>query len=273
MPLNSSVNAINLPLRLQNKTVVITGASSGIGKAAALEFARRGANLVIGARRSEQLDEVANLCRAQGVQCTAVVADVSKREDCQRLIDAAGRVDVLVNNAGFAIFDSIEKASLDDLQQMIETNYFGTVWCTKAALPGMLERKEGSIVNISSIAGLMGYAGMGGYCASKFAIVGFTEALRDEVIGRGIRVSLICPGTTETNFFDKAERKKMPGASRLILAIKPEHVAKAICDSAEDGRYRRILPVFAALYMRLKELAPRTAHFFMRRVSALMEKG
>jgi NADP-dependent 3-hydroxy acid dehydrogenase YdfG len=150
-------------LRLQNKTVVITGASSGIGKAAALEFARRGANLIIGARRAEPLDEVAGLCRDQGVQCTAVVADVAKREDCKRLIDAAGRIDVLVNNAGFANFDSIEKASPDDLEQMMETNYFGTVWCTQAALSGMLERRDGAIVNVSSIAGLMGYAGMGGY--------------------------------------------------------------------------------------------------------------
>jgi short-subunit dehydrogenase len=260
-------------LRLQNKTVVITGASSGIGKATALEFARRGANLIIGARRAELLDEVASLCRGQGVQCTAVVADVAKREDCQRLIDAAGRIDVLVNNAGFANFDSIEKASPDDLEQMMETNYFGTVWCTQAALPGMLERRDGAIVNVSSIAGLMGYAGMGGYCATKFAIVGFTEALRDEVIGRGVRASLICPGTTDTNFFAKAERRKMPGASRLILAIRPERVAKAICDSAEDGRYRRILPLAAGLFMRLKEFSPRTAHFFMRRVSTLMEKG
>jgi len=260
-------------LRLQNKTVVITGASSGIGKATALEFARRGANLIIGARRSELLDEVASACRSTGVQCTSVVADVANREDCKRLIEAAGKVDVLVNNAGFAIFDSIEKASSNDLQQMMETNYFGTVWCTQAALPGMLERRDGVIVNVSSIAGLMGYAGMGGYCATKFAIVGFTEALRDEVIGRGVRVSLICPGTTETSFFTKAERGKMPGASRLILAIKPERVAKAICNSAEHGRYRHILPFAAALYMRLKEVSPRTAHFFMRRVSALMERG
>jgi short-subunit dehydrogenase len=128
-------------------------------------------------------------------------------------------------------------------------------------------------VNVSSIAGLMGYARMGGYCATKFAIVGFTEALRDEVIGRGVRVSLICPGTVNTNFFVKAERGKMPGAARLIMAIKPERVAKAICDSAENGRYRRILPFAAALYMRLKEFSPRIAHFFMRHVSSLMEKG
>jgi short-subunit dehydrogenase len=118
----------------------------------------------------------------------------------------------------------------------------------------------------------MGYARMGGYCATKFAVIGFTESLRDEVLGRGVRVALVCPGTTETEFFVTAERGKMPGASRLILAVSPERVARAICDAAEDGRYRRILPVFAAVYMRMKEVFPRLAHFLMRRVSSLMER-
>jgi short-subunit dehydrogenase len=255
-----------------SKTVVITGASSGIGRAAALEFARRGANLVLGARRVEMLEDVARRCRELGVECTAVVADVTKREDCKRLIDGAGRVDILVNNAGFATYDSIEEARPDELEAMMQTNFFGAVWCTQAVLPGMLARGEGSIVNVSSITGLMGYARMGGYCATKFAMIGFSEALRDEVIGRGVRVALVCPATTDTEFFVKAERGKMPGASRLILAMKPERVAKAICDSAEDGRYRRILPATAWLFMRLKEMFPRFAHVLMRRVSAAMEK-
>ena len=261
------------PQSSSGKTVVITGASSGIGRAAALEFARRGANVVIAARRGELLDEIARLCRDRGVSCTTIVADVSNRTDCKRLIDSAGRIDILVNNAGFAIFEAIENAKPEDLEEMMRTNYFGAVWCTQAALPAMLARREGTIVNVASIAGMMGYARMGGYCATKFAMVGFSEALRDEVIDRGVRVAMVCPGTVDTNFFVKAERGKMPGASRLILAIKPERVAKAICNSAEDGRYRRILPLGAAVYMRLKEFSPRLAHLLMRRVSALLEKG
>ena len=258
-------------MSLRNKSVVITGALSGIGRSAALEFARRGANLVIAARRAEQLEDVARECRALGVKCTPVVADVTKRDDCERLLRDAGNVDVLVNNAGFAIFDAIESARPGDLESMMQTNYFGTVWCTQAALPNMLARRSGTIVNVSSIAGIMGYARMGGYCATKFAIIGFSEALRDEVLSRGVRVALVCPGTTETEFFVKAERGKMPGASRLILGVKPERVARAICAAAEDGKYRRILPPFAALYMRLKELFPRVAHLLMRRVSSMME--
>ncbi len=257
--------------KLRQKTVVITGASSGIGRAAALEFARRGANLVLAARRGEVLETVAKECRALGADCKVVVTDVTQRADCEHLIDMAGSVDVLVNNAGFAIFDAIESARPDDLAAMMQTNYFGTVWCTQAVLPQMLARGNGTIVNVASIAGIMGYARMGGYCATKFAVIGFSETLRDEVLSRGVRVAMVCPGTVETEFFVKAERGKMPGASRLILAIKPEKVARAIADAAEDGRYRRILPLGAAMFMQIKELFPRLAHILMRRASAVME--
>ena len=279
MPLNCRVNAITLPvlegLREGRRVVVITGASSGIGRAAAREFARGGCDLVLAARRLEPLESVAAECRAAGVRALAVPADVSINDDCHRLIEAAerelGPVDVLVNNAGFAIFDSIEDATPPALQSMMQTNYFGTVWCSQAVLPRMLARGRGTIVNVASIAGLMGYSRMGGYCATKFAIVGFSEALRDEVLGRGVRVALVCPGTTETDFFVKAERGKMPAASRLILAVAPEKVAREIFAAAGDGKYRRITPLGAALYMRFKEGFPRAAHFFMRRVSRFLE--
>lgn len=256
---------------LRNQRVVITGASSGIGRATALEMARRGASLVLAARRRDPLEEVAARCRAAGVECRPVVADVSLQQDCQRLIDEAGPVDILVNNAGFAIFETIEKARPEDLEAMMRTNYFGMVWCTQAVLPQMLLRGSGSIVNVASIAGIMGYARMGGYCATKFAMIGFSEALRDEVLGRGVQVSVICPGTTETGFFEKAERDKMPGASRLILAVKPERIARAVANAAEAGRYRQVIPTGAAVFMRLKEHFPRLAHLLMRRVSSMME--
>jgi uncharacterized protein len=256
---------------LKGKTAVITGASSGIGRAAALELARRGANVVLAARSAEKLGAVAEECRRLGVRAETVTTDVTRRDDCLRLASTAGAVDVLVNNAGFAVFDAIESAKADDLESMMRTNYFGAVNCTQAILPGMLARRSGTIVNIASVAGLMGYARMGGYCATKFALIGFSEALRDEVIGRGVRVALVCPGTTETDFFMTAERSKMPGASRLMPAVRPERVARAIADAAEDGDYRRVIPVLGAVYIKLKEIAPRLAHAMFRRVSAMLE--
>jgi uncharacterized protein len=259
-------------MNLKDKTVVVTGASSGIGRAVALEMARRGANVILGARRLDRLESVAAECRALGVDARAVAADVTRVQDCGRLIASAERVDVLVNNAGFAIFDWIAEVKADEARLMMETNYFGALYCAQAVLPQMLARGNGAIVNIASIAGIMGFARMGAYSATKFAMVGMTEALRDEVMGRGVRVALVCPGTTDTEFFVKAERGKMPAASRLMLAVKPERVARAVCDAAEDGRYRRVLPVMALTFMRLKEIFPRLAHFLMRRVSNMLER-
>jgi len=257
---------------LRNRNVVITGASSGIGRATALEMARRGANVVLAARRAERLEEVAAQCRALGVRAVPVATDVTNPEDCRRLIDAAGQVDVLVNSAGFAILGPFVEARPEDLRSMMDTNFYGTVHCTRAVLPQMLERRSGTIVNVSSIMGVMAVAGMVGYSATKFALNGFSEGLRDEVLGSGVKVALVCPATTDTEFFVAAEKGKMPGASRLMMAMRPERVARAVCDAAEDGRYRRILPALAMSYMRMKEVFPRLAHSLFRRVSALLER-
>jgi short-subunit dehydrogenase len=207
------------------------------------------------------------------VRAIVVTADVTEPEDCRRLVETAGEIDVLVNNAGFAVFGAVAEVDPDVLRAMMDTNYFGTVHCTHAVLPQMLARRRGTIVNVGSITGLMGFARMSGYCATKFAVTGFTEAVRAEVLGSGVKVALVCPGTTDTEFFLRAEKGKMPGASRLMPAVKPERVARAVCDAAEDGGYRRILPALAAIYMRTKEVFPRIAHSLFRRVSALLERG
>jgi short-subunit dehydrogenase len=261
----------------RGKHVVITGASSGIGRATALELARRGARLSLAARREPLLIELASLCHGRGGEAAAIVTNVQSEESCIELARRAesrfGPIDVLVNNAGFAVFDTIAAAATSDLHAMMETNYFGAVHCTKAVLPSMLERKSGAIVNVASITGIMGFAGMGGYCASKFALIGFSEALRDEVIGSGVGVSVVCPGTTETEFFVTADRAKMPGASRLIVGVPPERVARAIIRAAESGRARTIVPLSASAYMRMKEMSPAFAHLMMRRVSRWLEKS
>lgn len=263
-------------MNLKGKIAAITGASSGIGRATALALARQGCSVVLAARRLEKLEAAASSCRAFGVRAQAVVTDVSDPIACLKFIQQAitefGTVDLLVNNAGFAIFDPIVSANPEEMRAMMQTNFFGAVYCTQAVLPHMLEKGSGAIVNVASIAGLMGYPRMGLYASTKFALVGFSESLRVEVAPRGITVSMVCPGTTETEFFTHAERGKMPGAARLILGIKPETVADAIVRAAQRGSYRTIAPCASRLFIRFKEIFPRTAHLLMRKVSSLIEK-
>lgn len=262
-------------MNLSGKTALVTGASSGIGKAVALELASQGCHLALAARRVDRLEEVAAECRDRGARCIAIPTDVRVRDDCFRFVERAtaelGPADILVNNAGYAILEPTRTASSDDASDLMATNYLGTLHCTQAVLPAMLERGSGSIVNISSIVGLMGYASMGVYGATKAAIAIFTEALRNEVIEGGVRVSMVCPGTTDTEFFEKAYRGNLPGASRLILAIPPERVARAIVRTIRNGHYRTIVPWTAGIYIRFKELMPVTAHWLFRKISKLIE--
>ena len=262
-------------MRIEGKLALVTGASSGIGRATALALAAKGADLIVVARRRDLLDAVRLEIEARGRKCHIVVADLSSEAgsaDAAASALAIGPVDILVNNAGFAIFDEISSARGADLESMMMTNYFGALRLTRLLLPSMISRRSGAIVNVASIAGIMGFFRMGGYSATKFALVGMSEALRDELFSTGVRVSLVCPGTTETGFFEYAERGKIPSASRLILAIPPERVARAIIRAVERGSYRIVVPWTAAVFMKMKEIFPRTAHFLMRNVSAALER-
>lgn len=260
----------------KGRIAIVTGASSGIGAATAIALAKAGCRVAVAARRHDRLDEIANACRAAGSDAVAIRTDVRIREDCVELVRRAtetlGPPDILINNAGFAIFDTIADARPDDIRSMLDTNYLGAVNCTQAVLPAMLQRGHGAVVNVASIVGIMGFAGMGAYCATKFALVGFSEALRSEVIARGIRVSLVCPGTTDTEFFDTALREKSPAAERLIMAVPAERVARAVMRAIRGGSARIIVPWPAAIYMRFKEIMPGPAHFMMRKVSELIER-
>ena len=262
-------------MHVDGKLALVTGASSGIGRAAALELVSRGADVIVVARRAEPLGTLRDEIERGGRRCHVILADLSVEAECQRAAEdalAIGPVDILVNNAGFAIFDEIASARIEDLESMMMTNYFGALRLSRALLPSMIARRSGAIVNIASIAGIMGFFRMGGYCASKFALVGLSEALRDEVYGSGVRVSLVCPGTVETEFFQLAEKGKMPSASRLVLAIPPQRAARAIARAVERGSYRIVVPWTASIFMKFKELFPRTAHFLMRNVSAAIER-
>lgn len=187
----------------KNKTVIITGASSGIGKSCAEEFAKRGANLVLAARQYVTLCEItAALEKKYGIKALAVQADVSKEQDCESLIRQAvstfGKIDILVNNAGLSMRALFNELDLSVLKNLMDVNFWGTVYCTKYALPEILKTK-GVVVGVSSIAGYRGLPGRTGYSASKFAMNGFMESLRTELLPTGVHVMVACPGFTASN--------------------------------------------------------------------------
>ena len=187
------------------RVVIITGASDGIGAELARQLASKegaGVALVLAARNAEQLDAVARECAAFGAHTLAVPTDVSVRIQCRRLVITAveqfGRIDVLVNNAGrsaHALFEEVQ--DLDWYEKLMRVNLWGAIWCTQAALPH-LKAARGSIVAVSSLAGLVGVPGRTAYCATKFAMTGFFEALRAELKGAGVSVTTAYPGVVAT---------------------------------------------------------------------------
>ncbi len=187
---------------MKNKVIIITGASSGIGLACAREFAQRGAKLALAARSAEKLVEIEHELKANGTEVISVKTDVSVQEDCRHLISetlkAFGRIDILVNNAGISMRAAFQDVDLDVLKQLMDVNFWGTVYCTKYALPSLLENK-GSVVGVSSIAGFIGLPGRTGYSASKFAMHGFLETLRVENLKKGLHVLIAAPGFTASN--------------------------------------------------------------------------
>jgi dehydrogenase/reductase SDR family protein 7B len=192
---------------IQNKVVIITGASSGIGKATALEAAFRGARLALAARRIEALKDVVDQCKSIGAQVIGIVTDVSKEEDCQILIGKAveqfGQIDILINNAGISMRALFEKTDLSVIRKLMDVNFWGTVYCTKYALPYLIKNK-GSVVGVSSVAGYKGLPGRTGYSASKFAMQGFLDALRVENLKNELHVMVACPGFTASNIRNTA---------------------------------------------------------------------
>ena len=187
---------------MQNKVVVITGGSSGIGKALAEEFGKRGSKIVITGRKKEALQDALTSLKSKDIEAISIQGDVSKEKDnevmAQEAIKAFGKIDILINNAGISMRAPFKEVDLGVIRKVMDINYWGAIYATKYCLPEILKNK-GSVIGISSIAGFRGLPGRVGYSSSKFALQGFLESLRTELLKTGVHVLTACPGFTASN--------------------------------------------------------------------------
>lgn len=251
-------------MSFKNKTIIITGASSGIGKACAEEFASRGANLVLGARQYVALCELTeSLESAYGIRAIAVQCDVSNEEDCKLLVKQAsltfGRIDVLINNAGISMRALFNDLDLVVIRNLMDVNFWGTVYCTKYALPELLKVK-GSVVGVSSIAGYRGLPGRTGYSASKFAMNGFLEALRVENLKTGLHVMIAAPGFTASNIRNTALARNGESQGETSMdeskMMTADEVAKIIVEGVAERKRTLIMTAQGKLAVLMNKLLP-----------------
>jgi len=217
---------------LRGRVAAITGASSGIGLAIAQALGREGVTVTLGARRADRLEEAAAAIRAAGGAANAVAMDVTSESDMQRLVEAAragsGRLDIMVCNAGFGYYGTVEETPPDVMKRMMDVNFMGTYLGARAAIPVFRKQGEGHLIVVSSIVGRRGIAQMSGYTASKAAQVGFVESLRTEFAGTDIHASVVLPVSTETEFRDAMRRDYGHSVRGLGPKQSAETVAAAV---------------------------------------------
>jgi 3-oxoacyl-[acyl-carrier protein] reductase len=231
--------------RLENQVALITGASAGIGQACARALAREGARLVLTARRQDRLEQLAAELKQLGAACIVVAGDAREEatavQAVERALAAFGRIDILVNNAGVGNYKELVATSAEEYDQMFDANVRSTFLFTRHTVPVMIRQKAGTVLMISSMAGVYGFAGEAMYCASKFAQVGFAQGLDKELNPHGIRVGTICPGGTKTEFaLGKGRTEASVQASAMLEA---DDVAQAVLFACAQPAGARIIQI------------------------------
>ena len=257
-------------IRLEGRVCVITGASSGIGEATALALARRGATVVLAARREELIESIAEGIRANGGEASSLRTDVTVTEDVEALRDHAlkehGRIDVLINNAGVPGGGTFLELSLERMRIVTETNYLSVLLCTKLFLDAMLESR-GHVVNVASLAGRYALPGAGVYSASKHAVVAFSESLHHELRPKNVMVTVVNPGLVATEGFFPKESSAWKDPLAKQFMMKPEKVARAIVDVVRHRRGPEVsVPRWLAAPQAARLLAPPLYHAALRRI-------
>jgi NAD(P)-dependent dehydrogenase (short-subunit alcohol dehydrogenase family) len=253
----------------RDRVVLVTGASSGIGRETALGFAAAGADVVLVARNAAALAKVATAARKHGVKALAIPTDVTRPASVKACFRKAlarfGRIDVVVNNAGVMIPAQVVDIRAEDLQQMLDVNLFGALWVMRSAVTAMRAQGGGSIVNVASLAGRRGFSPLGGYSATKFALVGLTEALRTELVGEPVHVALVMPGVIDTPMAEAALADPETAASwPRALNMPPAWVVWSIFAAVRFRLAEVAVPPGAALLEKLASLAPGTTDTLLR---------
>lgn len=253
---------------IRGTTVVITGATSGIGRETARAFARAGARVVVAGRREDRLQQAVSDIQARGGEALAVRTDVADSTQVERLIaqavDRFGSIDTLVNNAGVGIAARFEEQPLEDFRRVMEINFWGAVYGCKAAIPRMREQQHGGvIINISSILGRRGVPFETAYCASKFALRGFSEALRTEVMAEGIDVSTIFPGAVESEIWESASNQIGLDIPDVMPKLPARDLAQAIVQDARFPQPEIVMSVDAQFIDFFNRVAPGAMDFFL----------
>jgi len=256
----------------RGRTVLVTGASSGIGRETALAFADAGANVVLLARRAKVLGKVAAEARRRGATTLVASADVTDAAAVaaafRKAVKRFGSVDIVINNAGVLIASKVADLRIADLQKMLDVNLIGALHVMQAAVGVMREQGHGHIVNVASLAGRRGFSPLGGYCASKFALVGLTEALRTELIGEDIHVSLVMPSVIDTPMATRIQSD--PESADIwpdALTLPPSWVVQSIFVAIRLRLAEVGVPPGAALIEKLAALAPGTTDTLLRRAA------
>jgi NADP-dependent 3-hydroxy acid dehydrogenase YdfG len=231
--------------KLAGKVALITGASAGIGRAAALALAEEGANIVLTARRQERLKELEEAVQKAGGKAISVVGDATDEETAKKCVNAAiqtfGTLDILINNVGIGNYKNLVDTSAAEYDEMVDSNVRSTFLFTRHSVPVMIKQGSGTVLMISSMAGIYGFAGEAVYCATKFAQVGFAQALDKELRPHGIKVGVICPGGVKTEFaLGKGRTEQSVAKSGMLEA---EDVASAIVLACTQSPNSRIIEV------------------------------
>lgn len=245
-----------------SEVVLVTGASRGIGRAVALEFARQGARLVLAARDEQRLALVADEVRDLGAEALVAPADVTSPDAVASLVEAAtrefGRIDVLVNNAGIGKVGGVESATFaDNLRQTQRASLFGMIEVTRRVVPIMRRQGAGSIVMMSSVMGRKAFAWFGSYAIVMHGVSAFSDSLRQELAGSGVRVSVIHPALTATDLLREAAEAEMPPPFRHMTPLSADAVGRAVVAAVRRGRRRVVLPRRANVLLLAEALSPR----------------